>query len=49
MTDTGKEMILHEIGHALGLKHPHDYGVSNSPFLFPGINAPADQRSLTTI
>ena len=38
ITDTGKEMFLHEIGHALGLKHPHDYGASNWPYTFPGVD-----------
>jgi Ca2+-binding RTX toxin-like protein len=38
LTDTGKEMFLHEIGHALGLKHPHDYGTSNWPYTFPGVD-----------
>jgi Ca2+-binding RTX toxin-like protein len=43
ITDTGVELITHEIGHALGLKHPHDFGAGNYKFLFPGVDyqAPA--------
>jgi serralysin len=33
--EMGFEMILHEIGHALGLKHPHDAGASGSAARFP--------------
>jgi Ca2+-binding RTX toxin-like protein len=38
ITNTGKEFLIHEIGHSLGLKHPHDYGASNSQSLFPGVS-----------
>ncbi len=32
--------ILHELGHVLGLAHPHDGGGSSS--LFPGVDSPWD-------
>lgn len=31
--------IIHELGHAIGLKHPHDSGGSGRPN-FPGVTAP---------
>ncbi|HEY9661216.1 MAG TPA: matrixin family metalloprotease [Allocoleopsis sp.] len=37
LTAAGFEMVLHEFGHALGLKHPHDYGAIVNPVLFPGV------------
>jgi hypothetical protein len=39
VTDRGKEMFIHEVGHALGLKHPFDTGAGgNNPATFPGID-----------
>ena len=32
VSNQGFELILHEVGHALGLKHPHD-----GPVFFPGV------------
>jgi Ca2+-binding RTX toxin-like protein len=37
MTSAGFELTMHEFGHALGLKHPHDYGSSGNPVIFPGV------------
>lgn len=34
------ELLLHEIGHAIGLAHPHDHGGSSSKF--PGVSGPYD-------
>ena len=31
--DSAFETLLHEVGHALGLKHPFDDGTNNQPFL----------------
>jgi Ca2+-binding RTX toxin-like protein len=33
----GFELILHEVGHALGLKHPHDGGAEATADRFPGV------------
>ena len=36
----GIELLLHEVGHALGLKHPHDSGaISTNNVVFPGVTA----------
>jgi hypothetical protein len=35
----GFELMLHEVGHALGLKHPHDGGAVGSADVFPGVTA----------
>jgi hypothetical protein len=31
--------LLHELGHALGLAHPHDGGPAPDATLFPGVTA----------
>jgi serralysin len=36
--------FIHEIGHALGLAHPHDHGGSSS--VFPGVYGPEDFGNL---
>ncbi len=36
----GFEVLMHEIGHALGLKHPFEYGTSNTQTIFPGVTPP---------
>lgn len=38
--------ILHETGHALGLKHPHEFGRTNS---FPGLNINYDFLEYTVM
>lgn len=37
----GFELILHEIGHALGLKHPHNTSTGNT-LLWPGVTVVSD-------
>jgi VCBS repeat-containing protein len=37
----GFELLLHEVGHALGLKHPHDGGAVSSADMFPGVTSSA--------
>src|SRR5262245_3318352 len=37
----GFELILHEIGHALGLKHPHNASTGNT-LLWPGVTVVSD-------
>src|SRR5262245_29807645 len=34
--------ILHELGHGLGLAHPHDGGSESDATVFPGVNGPFD-------
>jgi hypothetical protein len=45
ITEAGKEMFVHEIGHALGLKHPFDTGASGSNSTFPGVDPTAPDAS----
>lgn len=35
----GFNTILHEIGHALGLAHPHDGGTNEDKSVFPGVDS----------
>jgi len=41
ITRGGFELILHEIGHALGLKHPHNASTGNT-LLWPGVTSSSD-------
>src|SRR4051794_11375610 len=41
ITTGGFELILHEIGHALGLKHPHNTSTGNT-LLWPGVSSSSD-------
>jgi len=41
ITRGGFELILHEIGHSLGLKHPHNASTGN-PLLWPGVTTASD-------
>ena len=43
----GFELMLHEVGHALGLKHPHDTGAHNSAVFFPGVDYTAPDPTAT--
>jgi VCBS repeat-containing protein len=38
VTARGQGTLVHELGHALGLKHPHDFGPGNHQVLFPGVD-----------
>ena len=38
ITASGTELITHEIGHAIGLAHPHDKGSGGLSTLFPGVD-----------
>lgn len=35
---SGFELLMHELGHSVGLAHPHDGGGGASPKPYPGIN-----------
>jgi len=41
----GFNTILHEMGHALGLAHPHDGGSEQDATTFPGVNDSSDLGS----
>ena len=38
----GFYVILHELGHGVGLAHPHDGGSEADLTIFPGVNSPED-------
>lgn len=38
----GLNTIIHEIGHGLGLAHPHDGGYNSDGSKFPGVNTASD-------
>ena len=38
--------IIHELGHALGLAHPHDKGGSSS--VFPGVGSTLSETMATS-
>jgi len=38
----GRDTILHEIGHAVGLAHPHDGGWEDDATRFPGVSSSED-------
>jgi Ca2+-binding RTX toxin-like protein len=35
----GFDTIIHELGHGLGLAHPHDGGIEGDATIFPGLNS----------
>lgn len=37
ISPAGLQFLMHEFGHALGLKHPHDGGAVGSTAVFPGV------------
>jgi Ca2+-binding RTX toxin-like protein len=38
LTPSGREILMHEIGHALGLAHPHDTGSAGQSGIFLGVD-----------
>ncbi len=38
----GFNTIIHELGHGLGLAHPHDGGYGDNPTVFPGVDNSGD-------
>lgn len=39
----GRNTIMHELGHAVGLAHPHDGGMRNDATVFPGVSSSRDE------
>lgn len=42
LSAAGLQLLMHEFGHALGLKHPHDGGAVGSSDRFPGVASVGD-------